>query len=554
MIAALLSVLSSAARAAAVSEANDIVLSTDIVQIFANGSYRVGVPGSQTTDDQGLSSAEPFTAWLSSSAATLISDGNWTTPGVSAVTGPSPGSDALGSFKRVDYSWSGLSWTSSIRVYESFLVFQQNYTSSLDHRSAGLASLDAKLPGKDKPQSHWPAFSNPIPQTAPPLGYLGFSGCMSGRVETGMFPSPETPAPAPPHQPPATGPPWAGTNAGPLGLFDAKGNAMVLSPLGPEVMSSVMNHAPGVAVAAGLGGAVQSIPAGHAPEFVLVVGKGVRDTWEAWGDVMLARNGKERTSRDHDVFISHLGYSTTCYYFYNQCDCGYHWPRQCLATNSSGRKNGADNTPPPILDGCKNYEDTLIAVHRSHQRQNLPIKYFLIDSWWYGERQHGGTWLWEDTPECVGDTFPGNASFPGMRRVSAELGGLPFKAHAGTWSSGRGNDTKNPYYSVPEYKFVVEGSSAVPQGPGLWDHVFKKNQESFNLRAIKQDHMCEEIDMPSMSTTVNVARDWLSGMGQGAENHNFSIQYCMTVPLITMNSVRCTPSSLAKLVMQSAVV
>jgi hypothetical protein len=141
-----------------------------------------------------------------------------------------------------------------------------------------------------------------------------------------------------------------------------------------------------------------------------------------------------------------------------------------------------------------------------------------------------------------------------MRRVSAELGGLPFKAHAGTWSSGRGNDTKNPYYSVPEYKFVVEGSSAVPQGPGLWDHVFKKNQESFNLRAIKQDHMCEEIDMPSMSTTVNVARDWLSGMGQGAENHNFSIQYCMTVPLITMNSVRCTPSSLAKLVMQSAVV
>ena len=71
--------------------------------------------------------------------------------------------------------------------------------------------------------------------------------------------------------------------------------------------------------------------------------------------------------------------------------------------------------------------------------------------------------MWEDSPECVGDTFPGNSSFPGMKRVSAELGGLPFKAHAGTWSAGRGNDTKNPYYSVPEYKFVVEGSSAVPQ-------------------------------------------------------------------------------------------
>ena len=79
-------------------------------------------------------------------------------------------------------------------------------------------------------------------------------------------------------------------------------------------------------------------------------------------------------------------------------------------------------------------------------------------------------------------------------------------------------------------------------------HVFACfGQESFNLRAIKQDHMCEEIDMPAMSTTVNVARDWLSGMGQGAENHNFSIQYCMTVPLITMNSVRRALSSLATL-------
>jgi hypothetical protein len=108
------------------------------------------------------------------------------------------------------------------------------------------------------------------------------------------------------------------------------------------------------------------LAAGHAPEFVLMVGKGVRDTWEAWGDVLLARNGKQRTAPDHDVFISHLGYSTTCYYFYNQCDCGYHWPRQCDATDDSGPKSGSDNTPPPNLQGCRNYEDTLIAVHESH--------------------------------------------------------------------------------------------------------------------------------------------------------------------------------------------
>ena len=35
-----------------------------------------------------------------------------------------------------------------------------------------------------------------------------------------------------------------------------------------------------------------------------------------------------------------------------------------------------------VAAGCKNYEDTLIAVHKSHIAQKLPINYFLIDSWW----------------------------------------------------------------------------------------------------------------------------------------------------------------------------
>ena len=36
----------------------------------------------------------------------------------------------------------------------------------------------------------------------------------------------------------------------------------------------------------------------------------------------------------------------------------------------------------------------------------------------------------------------------------------------------------------------------VPQGPALWDHVFSVNQKNWNLRAIKQDHMNEQLSMP----------------------------------------------------------
>lgn len=71
---------------------------------------------------------------------------------------------------------------------------------------------------------------------------------------------------------------------------------------------------------------------------------------------------------------------------------------------------------------------TLLA---GQEDNDLPVSYFLVDSWWYRERKHGGAWMWEDTPELVNDSFPGNTTHPGMKRLSAELGGMPFKAHAG---------------------------------------------------------------------------------------------------------------------------
>lgn len=144
---------------------------------------------------------------------------------------------------------------------------------------------------------------------------------------------------------------------------------------------------------------------------------------------------------------------------------------------------------------------------------------------------------WEDTPALVSDTFPGNSTHPGMKRLSAELGGMPFKAHAGSWSKGRNADKPNPYFANPQYSFVTAGNTGVPQGPALWNHVFKVNQDNWNLRAIKQDHMNEQLGMPECTSTVNVARDWLKGMGDAALLQNFSIQYCMTLPIITMNSV-----------------
>jgi len=112
----------------------------------------------------------------------------------------------------------------------------------------------------------------------------------------------------------------------------------------------------------------------------------------------------------------------------------------------------------------------MIDAHASHKRAGLPISYMLIDSWWYGEREHGGVWMWEDTPKLVSDTFPGNTTYPGMRRLSEGVDGLPFKAHLGAWSLGKNGDSPNPYFSNPDFKFVTGGHTGLPQGPALWDH------------------------------------------------------------------------------------
>ena len=219
--------------------------------------------------------------------------------------------------------------------------------------------------------------------------------------------------------------------------------------------------------------------------------------------------------------------------------------------------------------------------------------------------------MWEDTPELVSDTFPGNATYPGMKRLSEAVGGLPFKAHLGSWSLGKNGDKPNPYFSNADYKFVTGGNTGLPQGPALWDHgadvrapftasvphhtplycvppppgcasvvpsfcacsppppppppasaarrsppaaaspnlpafvllVFSTNRDNFNLRAIKQDHMNEQLGLSQCTTTTNVARDWLAGMGESAKRQNFTIQYCMSLPSVTMNSATIIPST-----------
>ena len=106
----------------------------------------------------------------------------------------------------------------------------------------------------------------------------------------------------------------------PLALLDntLENNALVMSPVDGFVSSTLALHNMSdgsQALAAGVVGSVDTIPAGFAVATVMTmsrVGGGFTESMMHWGDAMLALGGgKLRTKHNAAPMVSHLGYSTT---------------------------------------------------------------------------------------------------------------------------------------------------------------------------------------------------------------------------------------------------
>ena len=95
-----------------------------------------------------------------------------------------------------------------------------------------------------------------------------------------------------------------------------------------------------------------------------------------WGDAMLALGGKARAQHDAAPMVSHLGYSTTAFYFYDplageSCACG-------LALDLIPEVYSlAHPKALPFSDA-----DTLLKVDAYLLREQIPVKHYQLDSWW----------------------------------------------------------------------------------------------------------------------------------------------------------------------------
>ena len=120
-----------------------------------------------------------------------------------------------------------------------------------------------------------------------------------------------------------------------------------------------------------------------------------------------------------------------------------------------------------------------------------------------------------------------------MFPVSFRTSQLCLQAHNGEWAADSPYRT-DPRFAPTNYDGGTKSKAWLPQGPALWQHLFDTD---WGLTEIKQDHMNEQLGMDGCRTTVGVAKAWLHGMGEAAQELGFHVSYCMTIPAIVMNSV-----------------
>ena len=336
------------------------------------------------------------------------------------------GTDSAGAFDSIALSWSGsggteAEWVTTFKAYtsdRSALVFQQTWPKAMTGTDGGSVFPSLKEAASSRR-----------------LGTLEYTGSSCGFMVS------------------AKGK-WPGITGGKskgyivIAPRDAVGGGVAATAtLGP-VTEHFANQARngGDSLDYGLASSFTFVPAGYTIETVLTVSSnktpsaaannsperasvragGVNAALFEYGDFVLARHNKVRALGNHTTEMEYLGYSTTAFYFYNLCDClekpasnaknnftapDPHNRQTCSAGQSLIPSKYLQKAATPGV--CASYADTLIAVNAALEEQGIPIKHFLLDSWWYGEGWNGGASLWEDVPQCTGnDTSLVPAAWP----------------------------------------------------------------------------------------------------------------------------------------------
>jgi hypothetical protein len=358
------------------------------------------------------------------------------------------GSDALGAYQQVRFSYAAPSAVRArIRLYAGLgiVLFTQRYLA--------------------------PAAPMPFPAlTSYPRGlfHLSYSGKFAAYSFRALDPAS----------------PWL--------FFDGADDAFLFSPAANFLVAR-SSLGPGGAPTGGIDPAIGRLPSGFTQQSMLVIGHGINDVYDTWGDALTRLQGKARPGDEAATELTYLGYWTD-----NGAAYYYHY------------------------DGTLGYAGTLLAVRASFRRLGIPLGYLQLDSWWYPKgaaatwrgsgAQRGGMVRYVADPALFPD---GLAAF--QRRL-----GVPLIVHA------RWIDRSSPYRS----RYRMSGNVVVD--PRYWTQIAAYLRAS-GVIGYEQDWLA------SFARTAENLRDpaaFLDDMASAMAAQGISLQYCMPLPQDLLQSTR----------------
>ena len=299
------------------------------------------------------------------------------------------------------------------------------------------------------------------------------------------------------------------TTSAPVVLYDNELNCSIISPLDGFLNAAISEGNSG-RINCGIQGEITDLPKDYSQSYILYFSKGINEPMEELGDILLKYHNSSRKSQYADIVCSHLGYWTDngAYYYYK-------------------------------TEKGMNYEDTLVAVKNYFEKEDIPIRYFNFDSWWYlkhtnkvlttlfrplvrlmGGGLYGNTMRWEIDPERFTTD---------LKTFYEERFKLPITAHNRRW------DARSPY--LEDFEFITYKNHACPVEKEFWDWLMHHAKES-GIVVYEQDWMKNQIEsVPQLRQDITAVEKWLNSMAIAAKENNINVFYCMQTPAILLYSI-----------------
>ena len=155
-----------------------------------------------------------------------------------------------------------------------------------------------------------------------------------------------------------------------------------------------------------------------------------------------------------------------------------------------------------------------LAVHR---KINLPFHYIQLDSWWYYKGINAGVSQWKSRP----DIFP-----DGLPSLYRQLDNIPIAAHNRYWA------IDNVYSDKYAFVFDEVQQASLPVGnDSFWFDLLEEGARNWGLIMYEQDWLHTQTEkFTPILTDINLGRQWLMSMAEGADKAGVNIQYCSPFP------------------------